>query len=840
MKAQPIRIFLAIFIVLLTAVSSVGLLSNTDSSSVLMSIARFSQENVGMLTLLCAAMFAASALLLGKKSLLYCLLCVLNAALLNREAINAFWAAPHRRIVSLVESDRTDRILLGVFILLAALCILWMIHSLRGSPPEDGQADPSKPPVSGDRQPVTQAAFVMTLFILIGELLNGNENLQLFQDLSMNFFVENSFASLLLMPLIVFLAVFAVFNIIAGFIRSDKTPSWSSLLEKESPKIGYDLMALAIGLLEGFINLLNHLLKFGNMLTGLLFDDDRIFPNLAVGASGSISITTPAKTTNAGYVNNSLLYPVAGFSLISLYTTAKGMQEFVFSENQAWLAYIASCSVQTILICGGLGACHIHSVIANARDSKKSIKVLLHSSAAILFASMLLVSSSFSYVYIATIAYRDSWAGDTETKVGAILVSSTEKLNQENERRGAAYADEFFAGTSALRPVVEQYLTTKRNDVATLIVNLHPEKHVLKNLSIESTVDALKKQYPSYSASLEVLCGNYNMSFLSPLRDAAAGYNAVVQAIQSLSSGGSFKADLDSLVRTLTELNAKIEVLSSGIDTFQSYIAQKDLDPVKSSYRVEAALLQGKTNTLLEALSRTAASAQGNGNTEDLMADIDMLERQSLLWKSGQVGAANPENAAKLASELLQKLSASGALTTEQLRSLIRLSDSIKGYGASVKLADDIHVFQKSRLSTTYCFSGKEAIDTELWRELRNSDFYTLIDLNYALPALPDNAGPSDYNADEALEDLLRTRRNLLGDYTTFERAMGYFDSDYKMMAYVSMFIALLFDLSSFMLGCCFYVLQSWKRTDSAGRPSRLPRPRRANPQNNPSRKNKG
>ena len=135
-------------------------------------------------------------------------------------------------------------------------------------------------------------------------------------------------------------------------------------------------------------------------------------------------------------LNNSqrlLRYATAVLAFLSLYSTAAGMQSFVFSA--AWLAYLGSFAVQSILVVFSFLLCRFFIQIMLLKWPLY-LKRLASCLLILFFCWALVMSSSFSYSYIANTAYEKSWSSDSETLIQKYLLEAAYRLREENERRG--------------------------------------------------------------------------------------------------------------------------------------------------------------------------------------------------------------------------------------------------------------------------------------------------------------------------------------------------------------------------------------------------------------------
>ena len=127
-----------------------------------------------------------------------------------------------------------------------------------------------------------------------------------------------------------------------------------------------------------------------------------------------------------------LRYATAILAFVSLTTTANGMKDFIFESNL--LAYLASFAIQSILVVFSLLLCRFF-VFVTRLSWPEYIKRLVCYLSAIFFSVTLMVSSLFSYSYIANYAYKGTWLNDREVIIREYLLDAAYLLYKEKDRK---------------------------------------------------------------------------------------------------------------------------------------------------------------------------------------------------------------------------------------------------------------------------------------------------------------------------------------------------------------------------------------------------------------------
>ena len=116
------------------------------------------------------------------------------------------------------------------------------------------------------------------------------------------------------------------------------------------------------------------------------------------------------------YGNTHLLQvAVVLLAVVSFFTTANGMSQYIFSGNMG-IAYAASAAIQGILLSLSMNLPdYVHGIWTQKWNWL--IRLLLCIAAFCLTGVAVFCSSWFSYIYIAEVIHQDSWGTDSELLV---------------------------------------------------------------------------------------------------------------------------------------------------------------------------------------------------------------------------------------------------------------------------------------------------------------------------------------------------------------------------------------------------------------------------------------
>ena len=110
------------------------------------------------------------------------------------------------------------------------------------------------------------------------------------------------------------------------------------------------------------------------------------------------------------------------------------MKSFVFATS--WMAYMGSFAVQSILVVFSLLLCRFFVQVTFLSWPIYIKKLTKNFVWLYFFCVALIVSSTFSFCYIANSAYKDSWPSDSEIIIQNYFMNEVYKLREENEYRG--------------------------------------------------------------------------------------------------------------------------------------------------------------------------------------------------------------------------------------------------------------------------------------------------------------------------------------------------------------------------------------------------------------------
>lgn len=518
-------------------------------------------------------------------------------------------------------------------------------------------------------------------------------------------------------------------------------------------------------------------------------------------------------------------------SIVSFFTTANGMREYIFRDNGV-IAYTASAAIQGILLALSMNLPGYLRGIWS-KKSKGFVKFLMCFMVILLTGVAVFCSSWFSYIYIAEEIHQDSWGTDSE-----LLVQQT--------YRSQLYKARDYASTYRL------YLEEVMGDH---IGQLEEQaRELLRDSALNFGID-WDTEEANYGSS-----GGTTASYMLPVIDAMRRVDVnepsqedqdqAARAVSDAQSNISQRMEniqqrTDTIASSLTNYNNQIANLTNRInsategtdvatltDTLNIYTRMID-----SATQEQAALEQESTqlDTALTRLSVYESFLGLNRSTSAITIRGSLLEMQSELFKQ------EPDEVRLLAiaQEIFQNLrNASNEQSTaenaqsyttllNQMNRLIRdLTDYSKIKDTELTLEDMITDLRSVTESI-----GLERSDSNQISETNLSDNVTdenqdtntqwkkdwgkrLSDLKAQIGSMPiytQSEGDilsddqlhilRNYDRDDSSKELDEMIRRYIANHSAIYQGIIYLRSPYRNLAIFALILALSFDLAGFIFG---------------------------------------
>lgn len=340
-------------------------------------------------------------------------------------------------------------------------------------------------------------------------------------------------------------------------------------------------------------------------------------------------------------------------AVVSFFTTANGMSQYIFSGNKA-IAYAASAAVQGVLLSLNM---NLPGYLRGIWRQKWNLiyRCLLCITVLCLTVTAIFCSSWFSYIYIAEVIHQDSWGTDSELLVQQVY--RTELNNaQEYARTYRIYLEE-AVGEKIL--LIEEEAAQLQDNMVDFGLDWADEEEIYV---INGGAAAASYMAPVLDAMEKVNLDNSSQEnrdlAAKAVEDAANHISARITAVQQ---------NLDDLDRRITMYDNQIANLTSRI---RNAVRDTDITSLSNSINnytqlinnavQEQTLLQTEQTQLNNALLRLPVyeSFLGlNSSTSAISIRTTLMELQSEFFKQ------EPDEALllKIATDIFESLRRGGS-----------------------------------------------------------------------------------------------------------------------------------------------------------------------------------
>lgn len=291
-------------------------------------------------------------------------------------------------------------------------------------------------------------------------------------------------------------------------------------------------------------------------------------------------------------ISKLLRYATAVLSFISLMTTAKGLQSFVFSEHEAWMAYLASFAVQAILVCFSLTFCHIYSAIHSINTLSDRGKTLATGALTLFLATSFVVSSSFSFSYIANNAYILLGANDSEIIIERYLTQQITNLESENKRIGSQLYNYIRGRNRNLTVTIKKFTQEEDRKLKNLVENSPLSTYGFQGSGTKNDfgltdeiVDGWKRIYPSRAADIDGLVLRFD-NYANALKNYCDDYDSICKVFNKIklpdeNDWSSTELAIQNAVTSLTALSQNLDSLHTQCNNIRIFVINHDIAPYR-------------------------------------------------------------------------------------------------------------------------------------------------------------------------------------------------------------------------------------------------------------------
>ena len=306
---------------------------------------------------------------------------------------------------------------------------------------------------------------------------------------------------------------------------------------------------------------------------------------------------------------------------VSLFTTAKGMNEYIF-HNDA-LSYAASTAIQGILLAMSMGLPrYLEGIWKNHWNF--FLRIVLCIIILLLTVVAMFCSSWFSYIYIADVVHLDSWGTDSE-----LLVQQTYRT-ELYDARDYAHVYRIYLEEDMGEKIL--MLQTQADDIS--------EDKQLDNLNIDWNQE--RTEYGDTNTT----AGSYMVSVISAMQNAMqtnSTQNSRDLAVQAVADAQS------NISKRMDDIQRQLNEYAADIDKYDAQIAKQNDTIRKATENTDISGLIASVNNNITQMER----ATNKRNT--LQEEYELLDKASsrLLAYQAQLGLNNTASSIAIRKDIL-------------------------------------------------------------------------------------------------------------------------------------------------------------------------------------------
>lgn len=397
---------------------------------------------------------------------------------------------------------------------------------------------------------------------------------------------------------------------------------------------------------------------------------------------------------------NLLRYATAILAFLSLLTTAKGMNSFVFDES--WMAYLGSFAVQGILVVFSLLLCRFFVQIT-VLNWPSYIKRIVNGLMIIFFCIALLVSSVFSFSYIANNAYKDSWPSDSETIVQEFLLKETDDIKFENEKRGKIILNSI--NKNAHEDIEETIKKSKDSKVQewskeiTKLINGFPKKK-LKRGKVNLNKGALLRRLPQYEEDINLLGKEYK-TYSKQYDQTVDLYNGIIDKIKKNKSM-QLLSDTEQWIREIDRASDILSDRRESIYKVETFHLDKDFSTIQAKYFDKAGALCSALSDIKRKINEINKLCTNIDKSKENKSSDELDDLLSKIYMLGVDSSIKVEDLVKTVNDLVLDASKDENYTSKEIEKIIMLKDELNLYKDYTELKQNLLDFTEKKVKKTY------------------------------------------------------------------------------------------------------------------------------------------
>ena len=532
-----------------------------------------------------------------------------------------------------------------------------------------------------------------------------------------------------------------------------------------------------------------------------------------------------------------LRYAASALAFISFITTAEGLCEFVFTE--VWQAYLASFAVQSILLVFNFLFWHFYIRINNLKKFPLFFKRMLTYFIVFLFTVALIMSSTFSFVFIANNTYLSMRAKNSNIVIERFLKDESYRLRIINDDIGEDLRTDIVGKTKELQKVISEQETAAASAKETNINNALSNFSVTKYTAVtdafytqvELNQDINNAIYPEEYQSIYSALSTYKDTYDSIYNNTYLSAYNIYDNLKNASDKNQYTNEtvLKTQITSLDTANSDIDSTLKLISQLRSAHYIEYISPYKHKAIAAFNGLKSSILSLKSFYETILPDYQAIATSKSTSTAISIKDILNVVYTNKYEETEIQDIQAFLSNQQEILLNA-GTIDEGDLKNLVKFMETFNNFAKCAELKKQIDDFINDDLSITYYIKGENEIDVPVsnenfevvseadWTKERKEDFVKFISCLKLLPdieAHKENYDESvlvrNYNPEQVLQSAYTINRDLLENISGFEKAINYFKYDFSLMAVFSLAMALFLDVASFFTGGFMFAASFFK-----------------------------
>lgn len=543
-----------------------------------------------------------------------------------------------------------------------------------------------------------------------------------------------------------------------------------------------------------------------------------------------------------------LRYAASALAFISFITTAEGLHEFVFTE--AWQAYLASFAVQSILLVFNFLFFHFYIRINSLERFPLFFKRVLTYFIVFLFTIDLIISSTFSFVFIANNTYLSMRAKNSNITIERFLKDETYRLRTINDVIGEDLRTDIISKVKELQKIISAQAVVTSSSNETSIKNALSNFSIVKYTAItdafytqvELDTDVVNALYPEEYRSIHSALTTYKDTYDSIYNNTYLSAYNFYDNLESAPNKSQYtnetalKAQIASLDAASGDIDSNLQQISQLRGAhYINYISQYKNKALAafSSLKTNIQSLKLLYETILPEYQAVAASA-----STSTAISISVKDIFNVVY-TNEYDKTKIQNIQAFLSDQQEVLLNASTIDEEKFKDLAEFIKAFNDFAKYLELKKLINDFIDDDLSITYYIKSENETDAPVsdgklkvvseddWTTERKEDFTKFISYLKLVPDVEtykekynESALMRDYEPEQVLQSAYTINRDLLENISGFEKAINYFKYDFNLMAVFSLAMALFLDVASFLTGGFMFAASFFKGANKGKTPT--------------------